>query len=163
MSALWPAWYSPLRAAPVRDIVNFAALLSGLRAQDIRGPSRLATFVRVRWAVYLVARENGHAYTHIGRCIGNRDHTTIINGVEKAPRYAAADPLFAQFVSELRALVLTRRPVMTAADDRPVIVKAQRKAKAPPIATNDDDAPEEVDDIELLSRAVAAHYAGASA
>lgn len=156
--ALWPSWYNPLRAAPVADMVSLAAMLAGIRAQDVRGPCRNMICVRARHAVCMIAREHGHSFSHIARCLGGRDHSTIINGVEKARIHAERDAVYAQFISELRTATLDRRPVCSL-HGRPVF------AKIAPVLTKTKPTPpqpEELSDDELLSRRVAAHYAHAA-
>ena len=98
--------------ALIADIITHASRLSGVSAQDIRGPSRLRHVARVRQAVCLIAREQmrhdedrkfyAYSYPQIGAVLGDRDHSTIIHGCKAAANIATRDPVFAAFIVELR-------------------------------------------------------------
>jgi len=66
-------------------IIERAAKVSGYTVDALRGPSRLRSICMVRWAVMAVLRARGLSLATIGRLM-NRDHTTVISGLERADR-----------------------------------------------------------------------------
>lgn len=55
----------------------------GFTAEDILGKSRFRILVRVRRKCVVMLREKGYSTTEIGR-IMNRDHSTIVNSLQKS-------------------------------------------------------------------------------
>lgn len=55
---------------------------TGLTLADIRGRDRRRHFARARQLLMFKARQAGLSLTEIGRFV-NRDHTTVMNGVER--------------------------------------------------------------------------------
>lgn len=86
--------------ARVSDIITIAARISGVSAQAIIGMGRTRPVVRVRQAVYFVARENGHSYPQIGVRM-NRDHSSVLHGVSAAMDWADRFPEYATFLKNL--------------------------------------------------------------
>ena len=67
-------------------------------------PSRPARHVHVRWvAMDLCRRIFGLSFPAIGRRFGNRDHTTVIHGVQNLPALIEADAEFRVKSAALRA------------------------------------------------------------
>jgi len=150
---LWPDWYSPVRRPQVDDIIHQASRLSGIMPKDIRSLSRRKACVRVRQAICLVAHENKCSLSHTGRRL-SRNHSTVITAIEAAKEAVKRDPVFATFVTALRRaarllpVVTTQdRPVFAAPG--PIVIPRAERRPASSDATDD----------ELLSQAVAAHYA----
>lgn len=114
--------------ALIADIINHAARISGVSAQDIRGKSRLRHVVRVRQAVCLIAREQvrqdgdlvlyAYSFPQIGAALGNKDHSTIIHGCKAAANIATRDREYAQFIDNLR--VASASGAMFEASPKPV-------------------------------------------
>lgn len=53
--------------------------------EDITSPSRVAGVVQARFqAIWVLRTVCGHSLTMIGQSMGNRDHTTILNSLNKA-------------------------------------------------------------------------------
>lgn len=86
--------------ARVADIITVAAKLSGMSVDAIMGPGRHRKLAYVRHAVYYVARSNGHSYPQIGARL-NRDHSSVIHGLDRAMARAERDPEYAAFLFEL--------------------------------------------------------------
>ena len=83
----------------VSDLITIASRITGLTPDQINGPQRFRPIVRVRQAVAYVAAEQGkHTYSHIGRVMGGRDHTTIIHAHRMVPEFMKTD-------ADLRLLV----------------------------------------------------------
>lgn len=80
--------------------IERASAVTGIPVSDLRGPSRVRDICLIRWAAMAAMRSKGMTYPAIGRAM-HRDHTTVINGVRQAGRYAARDAEYAQFVDAL--------------------------------------------------------------
>lgn len=80
-NTLWPRWYKPAIYAnnPAWMVIESVARDYGLTAADLRGPSRDQEIVDARRVVTRALRIRGLSYSVIGRVMGGRDHTTVIN------------------------------------------------------------------------------------
>ena len=87
----------------IGDLLNIASQTSRLSVKTITGKSRYELHKNVRFAVAMIARDFGHSYSQIGRRLGGRDHTTIINAVKKAKIYYERCDEFAKLVDTIRA------------------------------------------------------------
>lgn len=88
------------RKARVQDIVTLAARMSDFSAEDILGNRKHKHLVRVRQAIYYVARQQGHSFPLIGARL-NRDHSSVMHGIGVANEWLKRLPAFAQFVKDL--------------------------------------------------------------
>ncbi len=86
--------------ARVADIVALAARLSGTSAEAIMGPGRHRSLTKIRQAVYYVSRANGHSYPQIAARL-NKNHTTVIHGVDQAMAISQRDDEYAAFLFNL--------------------------------------------------------------
>lgn len=65
-------------------IINNVAKLYNISNNDITGSSRKKEIVNARHIImYILKQEFNMPYKEIGLLLGNRDHTTVMNGVEK--------------------------------------------------------------------------------
>lgn len=65
-------------------IINNVAKLYNISNSDITGSSRKKEIVNARHIImYILKQEFNMPYKEIGMLLGNRDHTTVMNGVEK--------------------------------------------------------------------------------
>lgn len=89
-----------------RDIVDYAASLFGITADDLKRDRRDRTVVKARFALYLGlyrrAQRRGlrPVWSDIGRCV-NRDRTTVMVGVKRAERMAEEDEAFRNAVLKI--------------------------------------------------------------
>ncbi len=68
----------------VARVIEVVAAYYGLRSKDLTGPSRQRQVTRARQvAMYLVRQQLGRSLPEIGRCFGDRDHTTVLASVKK--------------------------------------------------------------------------------
>lgn len=86
-------------SALIRRLIDHAACLTGLPTQTITGCGKLRDAVWTRWAISIVARENGRTLHQIAECF-NRDHTTVINGLREGGKLT--DREFGRLVDLLR-------------------------------------------------------------
>ena len=76
--------------------------------EDLIGATRKKRFVRARHvAMYLMHEELGMGDTEIGRLMGDRDHSTVINAVGKVNYQINVDPQLRQEVLSLKESLLT--------------------------------------------------------
>ena len=88
----------------VNDLITIAARLSGVPEREITGAGRFRYQVMVRQAVARVAILQGqHSTPQIGRCLGGRDHSTVIHSNAAAIERAKRNPEYAEFIKELLA------------------------------------------------------------
>jgi chromosomal replication initiation ATPase DnaA len=85
----------PKRVASDRAkrIISAVAIRYGLTSSDLVGPLRLNDLVVARRDAMLMLRElTGMSYPRIGRCFGDRDHTTVMEGCRRAKQRALEHP-----------------------------------------------------------------------
>ena len=67
-----------------KQIIASVAEEHGVTVAEIIGPRRNAWIVKARWeAIKRVSLETGWSLPRIGRCFGNRDHTTVLHALRK--------------------------------------------------------------------------------
>lgn len=95
----WPAWYVPPQAKfnLQRLIANVARDLDVSRA-DVLDVGRRGKFVRARVVIAMILRERGWSTPMIGRALGNRDHTTILNLLDRFPYYCEFEEVSACYM-----------------------------------------------------------------
>ena len=92
----------------MHDIVEAVAQVSGDMPDDLRGPCRAAALVRARQVAYWLGRDHGHSLTRIGRALGGRDHTTVLQGLRRVALLARDDADLADLIDAARGAVLAR-------------------------------------------------------
>lgn len=76
----------------VRMIITVVAYRYRTNSEEIMGPSRTAVAVRPRFVAMYLARLVTHKSTPwVGRQFGGRDHSTVLNALEKTKRRVLAD------------------------------------------------------------------------
>ena len=88
--------------ALILNLARRASALTGIPLEDLLGPRGIRDVAHTRFAVMKVAREGGKSMGQIGRVLGNRDHTSVLHGINRAGQLEAADPDFAELVRLLR-------------------------------------------------------------
>lgn len=86
--------------APINTLIREAAKYCCVTVEDLKGPKKSAGLTMIRHAIYMVARDKGASAHAIGRRF-NRDHTTIIHGLQKAEYLYGKDPVFTALVNYL--------------------------------------------------------------
>lgn len=82
--------YTPTRIRKIEEAISKA---SGVSIDDMRGKSRQRNICDARCSVWIVAKDYlKYSYVFMGK-IYHRDHTTIMNGVEKMRKLKALDGL----------------------------------------------------------------------
>lgn len=88
-------------AITAREAIDAVAALTDIPADQITGARQTRPVMVARSAVAFVLRREGMSFTAIGRRLGNRDHTTVINMVRRWPVLAAAHPSLAREAEKL--------------------------------------------------------------
>lgn len=158
-----------MKGVRVADIVATAAEVTGISADEITGKCRKQSIMGVRFACYMLGARAGHSTPAIGKLFG-RDHSTIIHGRDDCKRRMRRDPLYRRLVAHIACEAMKRAPLTRAHEARVytgLIFARQRTPYAAPLLASpiapqpvDLDA---IDDVDLLSMAVAQHYGRVSA
>lgn len=89
-----------------KDIVRLVAKTFGTPVDEIIGPQRSQHITQARFAAALLMWEElKYSYPRMGRMLGNRDHTTMINAISRARYLMRQDPLFKEMVESVRARI----------------------------------------------------------
>ena len=88
------------------QVLNVVANYYGLTPSQLTGKIRTAQIALARHiAMYLIKTYIGTPFTKIGFLFGGRDHTTVMNGVEKVEKSLKDDPAMQQAISELKSKI----------------------------------------------------------
>ena len=83
------------------DVIRGVAEMFKMQPADIVGKDRHGIYIDARCAVALIMRERGLSYPQIGRFM-DRDHSTIVNLVNKAAKRIERNPLILAAMERLR-------------------------------------------------------------
>ena len=84
--SLWKGEVTVRHTRFMRDIIADVVERNEVTEADLKGPSRRPHVTWPRFEAMYLMHEAGHSLPEIGRFLGGRDHTTILNGCR---RYAA--------------------------------------------------------------------------
>lgn len=106
-------------------VIDAMAERLGVSVSDIVAPAggpRPQELVHARAAVAMVLVGRGYSRPQIGRRIGGRDHSSVINWERKFARYCAVDPRLPGVVRDVAALAGTRdaERILAGGSDEPV-------------------------------------------
>ena len=79
-----------VRPLDLETLVHGIARRHGTSWDEMKSPTRIASVVAARMALYRVLREHGWSYPSIGRLL-NRDHTTVMSAIKGRPRKARTE------------------------------------------------------------------------
>ena len=86
------------------QVLEAVASYYSLTPAQLTGKIRTAQIVLARHiAMYLIKTLIGTPFTKIGYLFGGRDHTTVMNGVQKVENSIGSDPVMQQAVADLKA------------------------------------------------------------
>lgn len=85
-------------------ILSVVASFYGLSVEDVRGSKRLRPLVHARHVAMYLVREllDNYSYPMIARIFDNRNHTTVISGVEKINQQLAVNPELLAQINQLK-------------------------------------------------------------
>jgi Bacterial dnaA protein helix-turn-helix len=103
------------RPATIRNIVAETAAFYCVSPYDILSESRKQRFTRPRQiACYLAKSLTQKSLPEIGRCIGGRDHTTVLHSIRKIAGLIACNEMLANEIEDLRKkFILQQEPAST--------------------------------------------------
>lgn len=106
----WPCYAGTLHESAhpggyeIRRIVRVVASHFEISEADIRSESKVGPFIIPRQlAMYFAKVITKKSLSEIGRRLGDKDHTTVMNGVRKIESLISESPAFAMEVDLLRA------------------------------------------------------------
>ena len=93
----------PLRpvgsTASLAEVRAFIAAAFNLTPEDLKGEDRRAHIMHARhMAAAIMRRVTSRSLIEIGTSLGNRDHATIINGLERIEKWRRSDPMHSWLV-----------------------------------------------------------------
>lgn len=93
----WPKWYKPhSQRLSAASLIRNVAYDFNVSPTDITGLNRSSDLIGARAVIAKILRQRGHSYPVIGRVMGGRDHSTIINSCKNFSFYAKRDPRVAE-------------------------------------------------------------------
>lgn len=84
-----------VKARPINisaQVLSYTAKIFNLNVDDITGRRQFQLLVEARCVVTIILRQRKFSYPQIGRVLGGRDHSTIINLHQKFERWSDANP-----------------------------------------------------------------------
>lgn len=100
--------FKPSPDYTVRELTKTAAWLTMTPVEVLMGSLKQKYITRIRFAIWHLA-EPHYSYPHIGRMFGDRDHSTIIHGCQRAADLLETDKNFATLVASIKRETLARR------------------------------------------------------
>jgi chromosomal replication initiator protein len=148
-------------AVSIRMILRAVAVAYDIPAHAIAHHRRNRERVRARDAVCLLARElTSYSYPQIGRLLGNRDHTTIMDAAGRATALLAEDEAFARRFAMARETVLSSLGTAARWQDADAVAAAARVMGDNPWRVATDLSVDEI--VAVAARAVALEHVAAT-
>lgn len=98
------------QTSPCKVAIRIAAELFDVPQKSIIGPRRSQTLVWARFLAMWAASHAGSTSVQIGRAFGDRDHTTVLNAIERAEFLQEQNPV----LRDMGRQMLTRMGLETA-------------------------------------------------
>lgn len=94
---LFPSWYAPpivtgARPRVTSETLKLVAACFKMSVGELIGSGRSRQYIVARTIAVMLFRQSGASYPQIGRWLGGRDHTTIINMTKRWHDFCKADP-----------------------------------------------------------------------
>lgn len=91
----------------VTELAKTASALTLTPISELNGDKKPKRIARIRFACWYLA-EPHFSYPHIGRVFGDRDHSTIMHGCQRAADLLESDKGFHILVNEIKSQTLAR-------------------------------------------------------
>lgn len=88
---------------PISAIIRATTRFTGTSESELTGNCKQRDLCAARWIVMIIARNEGHSLTQIGRVLG-KDHSTISYGCERAIVLAERLPEYWRKIDDVRRL-----------------------------------------------------------
>ena len=100
----------PLRRIRISEIIEVVSRVTNLTEAQITGPCRMRDFVDARTIVANLGHtQAGRSSAMIGRSLGNRDHTTVLNYLHRHPRRMGGSQDYETIYNDVSNLVHRKR------------------------------------------------------
>ena len=76
----------------VETLKNGVCDVFDITLDELMGPARTKKYVHARSVIYRILRGRNHSLPTIGRLMGGKDHSTVINALAKFDWYCTEDP-----------------------------------------------------------------------
>ena len=94
------------RKVSLEDVLKAVAEYYGVKVSDLKGSRKTREVTHPRQvAMYLARRLTRSSYPEIGRAFGNKDHSTVVKGVQKIVRLMGEDPSVAERVRAVERIL----------------------------------------------------------
>jgi chromosomal replication initiator protein len=94
------------RKVSLEDVLKAVAGYYGVKVSDLKGNRKTREVTHPRQvAMYLARRLTRASYPEIGRAFGNKDHSTVVKGVQKIVRLMNEDPAVAERVRAVERIL----------------------------------------------------------
>lgn len=101
-----PQAFKPATTRIVLDVVSEA---TGISVAALCGDQRVTAIIRPRQiACWIMRQETTRSLPQIGRAMGGRDHTTIMNAIKRVDQMRERDEVFSALVDDIREQVKAR-------------------------------------------------------
>tara|TARA_R110000868_G_scaffold936_3_gene7147 strand:- start:11146 stop:11676 length:531 start_codon:yes stop_codon:yes gene_type:complete len=98
---------APQKRLTVREITIAVSAVAQVPLDVLISPRRDPYSVLARWVVMRIARQHGRSLAEIGRII-NRDHTTVIHGLQTSQSFGNYAPERARMLAAIEAEAVAR-------------------------------------------------------
>lgn len=95
----------------IGDVIDEVCKQFGMDRKELLGPSRRRFLMPARFALYKILNMRGLSLTHVGKVCGDRDHKTVLKGIDRAEYMMERDAKYAatiKAISEMQATVTHR-------------------------------------------------------
>ena len=90
----------------VKDILKKVCSRFGIKGSELKSPSRLQHITLARnTAIYLIRTELNLSLVEIGRLLGNRNHSTVLNSLKTVEKQQKKNQRIAKDIQELRTII----------------------------------------------------------
>ncbi len=98
--------FPPTKNPKVKDILKKVCTRFGIKGSELKSPSRLQHITLARnTAIYLIRTELNLSLVEIGRLLGNRNHSTVLNSLKTVERQQKKNQRIAKDIQELRTII----------------------------------------------------------
>lgn len=88
------------------EFIQKAAALFYVHPRDLVGKARFKWLIPARFAAYKALRMRGWSYPRIAKLVGDRDHSSVMHGCDRAEYMMERDPEYAAKINELATFKL---------------------------------------------------------
>lgn len=95
---------------PITTIIRMVSNELGIDQKTLLSDDKRQSVAYARFLIFWLCRKSGYSLPQIGRKVGDRDHTTVINGVRKFEKHLAEDGDLAPIARRLHVELISARP-----------------------------------------------------